>query len=409
MKSALTILFASALVLSCSNNSDSSKEPIQEANNTAVTWRGVLQMNDSTELPFNFVVEDDLVTITNGEEKVIIDSIVEVGDTTELYLPVFQTVFKVHRDTKTWNGYWQKLDADDYRMPFTASKGVEYRFNNVVWKSEISLPAKWEVTLRSGTDNEKPAIGEFHVKPNGAATGTFLTETGDYRFLQGMFDGRNLKLSGFDGTHAYFFDAVYDGQQLSGTHYSGKTYAQPWTAIPNDDFELRDPTQLTFIKDGYEGISFSLPTVNGEDFTFDGKSTNGPTIIQIMGSWCPNCMDETRYFKQLHAKYADRGLNIIGITYEYSDELTEAKPAIQKMIRDLDIPYTIVYGGLANPESIATTLPMIENFMSYPTSIFIDSEGNVRRIHTGFSGPGTSEFEPYSVETEALIEEMLGE
>ncbi|WP_170266327.1 TlpA family protein disulfide reductase [Phaeocystidibacter luteus] len=409
MKSALTILFASALVLSCSNNSDSSKAPIQEANNTAVTWRGVLQMNDSTELPFNFVVEDDLVTITNGEEKVIIDSIVEVGDTTELYLPVFQTVFKVHRDTKTWNGYWQKLDADDYRMPFTASKGVEYRFNNVVWKSEISLPAKWEVTLRSGTDNEKPAIGEFHVKPNGAATGTFLTETGDYRFLQGMFDGRNLKLSGFDGTHAYFFDAVYDGQQLSGTHYSGKTYAQPWTAIPNDDFELRDPTQLTFIKDGYEGISFSLPTVNGEDFTFDGKSTNGPTIIQIMGSWCPNCMDETRYFKQLHEKYAERGLTIIGITYEYKPELEEAKPAIQKMIRDLDIPYTIVYGGLANPESIATTLPMIENFMSYPTSIFIDSEGNVRRIHTGFSGPGTSEFEPYSVETEALIEEMLGE
>ncbi|NVK28925.1 MAG: TlpA family protein disulfide reductase [Flavobacteriia bacterium] len=408
MKETLAILFASFVAISCSNNSESQNQLAQDSNTSSETWRGVLQMNDSTELPFNFKVEDELFIITNGKEEIVIDSVVENGDTSQLYLPVFQTVFKVVRGENQWNGYWQKLDAENYRMPFTATKDVPYRFESTV-EDEVSLPTKWEVTLRAGTDKEKPAIGEFHVEANGRATGTFLTETGDYRFLEGIFDGENLKLSGFDGTHAYFFDATYDGQMLNGTHYSGKTYAQPWTAIPNDTFELSDPTHLTFLKEGYNGVSFELQAPDGSMYAFEGKSENGPTIIQIMGSWCPNCMDETRYFKQLHEKYSKYGLTIIGITYEYKAELSEAKPAIQKMIRDLDIPYTVVFGGLANPESIATTLPMLENFMSYPTSIFIDSKGNVRRIHTGYSGPGTSEFEPYSTETEALIEEMLGE
>jgi len=51
---------------------------------------------------------------------------------------------------------------------------------------------------------------------------------------------------------------------------------------------------------------------------------------------------------------------------------------------------------------------MLNRIISYPTSIFIDRQGEIRKIFTGFSGPGTGEhFLELSSEMISLIEEML--
>ena len=36
-------------------------------------------------------------------------------------------------------------------------------------------------------------------------------------------------------------------------------------------------------------------------------------------------------------------------------------------------------------------LPMLNHVLSYPTTIFLDKQGKVRKIHTGFNGPATGE------------------
>ncbi|MHA2404104.1 MAG: TlpA family protein disulfide reductase, partial [Candidatus Kariarchaeaceae archaeon] len=55
-------------------------------------------------------------------------------------------------------------------------------------------------------------------------------------------------------------------------------------------------------------------------------------------------------------------------------------------------------------------LPMLKGTVSFPTTIFIDRSGKVRRIHTGFTGPGTGEhYHQFVKEFNVFMSELLGE
>src|ERR1700741_5258114 len=55
------------------------------------TWRGTLQLNDSTELPFNFEVKVDLeiytITFINGDERIPTNEIALHGDSAFIRMP----------------------------------------------------------------------------------------------------------------------------------------------------------------------------------------------------------------------------------------------------------------------------------------------------------------------------------
>jgi hypothetical protein len=53
---------------------------------------------------------------------------------------------------------------------------------------------------------------------------------------------------------------------------------------------------------------------------------------------------------------------------------------------------------------------MLKGTVSFPTTIFIDRSGKVRRIHTGFTGPGTGEhYHQFVKEFNVFMSELLGE
>ena len=53
---------------------------------------------------------------------------------------------------------------------------------------------------------------------------------------------------------------------------------------------------------------------------------------------------------------------------------------------------------------------MLNHVLAFPTLIFIDRKGDVRRIHTGFSGPGTGQhYVEFKKEFTALLDELLSE
>ena len=114
-------------------------------------------------------------------------------------------------------------------------------------------------------------------------------------------------------------------------------------------------------------------------------------IVQIIGSWCPNCMDETRFMAQLYREYHQKGLEIIALCYESADYESSVK-AMKRFKEGTGAPYTFLYAGEASKRKAALTLPMLNRIVSYPTAIFIDRHGEVRKIFTGFSGPGTGEY-----------------
>ena len=68
--------------------------------------------------------------------------------------------------------------------------------------------------------------------PDGRVTGTFLTETGDYRYLEGVVDGDSLKLSCFDGSHAFLFHAALDQDSFRGRFWSGTHWDRALGRVP---------------------------------------------------------------------------------------------------------------------------------------------------------------------------------
>ncbi len=375
------------------------------------TWRGTIALNDSTHLPFNFkwTSEDSSYTMTilNGQEQIKTDQIKTEGDSLVIHLPVFANYFKVHKGAERMDGYYINPDAKGYRLPFNAMARDSTRFK-VKEKNCCDINKKWAVKFSPGTEEEYPAIGYFEQQGT-HVEGTFMTETGDYRYLQGVLSGDQLQLSTFDGAHLFYFKGTIEsGQKINGRFFSGRSWQEPWVAYRDDDFQLRNADSLTYLKEGYETISFSLPDTEGKTVSLDDPRFAGkPVIVQIMGSWCPNCMDESRHLREVHKQYNAEGLEIVALTFERAQNKETALKRASKMKADLQLPYPVLMAGYTREDKAEEALPMLNHVMSYPTAIYLDKDHKVVSIHTGYSGPGTPVYDKYSAENKLLVERLV--
>jgi thiol-disulfide isomerase/thioredoxin len=403
------IFFAACSLLlsaSCNQSNKMSENKLEKG-----IWRASLKISADKELPFNFSVDDNgQIVIINAAERVKITDILYTNESTiVINFPVFSSYIEaVHKNGKL-QGYWINPEKKDYKIEFSAEHNRKERFTTPKTADALNVSGKWEVSFSQGTDNAYKAIGIF--EQNGSyLSGTFLTETGDYRFLEGQVDANKLMLSCFEGAHAFLFEADIENDKIiNGTFYSGNHWQEPWTALRNENFSLANADSLTYLKEGFDSFNFSFPDQNGDTISLsDKKFQNKVLIVQIMGSWCPNCMDESVYLSELYNKYKSKGLEIIAIDYEIRNDFEVFKKNISKMKKDLGIEYTIVFGGLAKKAEAAKTLPMLNHILSYPTTIFMDKNKKIIKIETGFSGPGTgSRYEEYVKNTSKFIEELL--
>lgn len=177
-------------------------------------------------------------------------------------------------------------------------------------------------------------------------TGTFLTETGDYRYLDGKAVKQKLYLSTFDGAHAYLFigKLMADGK-ISGTFRSGSQYTTNWEGQRNDTSSLRSaytlskPVNNNPLNFTFENESGGLVSINDE------KYKNKIKIVQIMGTWCPNCMDETIFLKEYFDNNPNDDIAIISIGFErYKDEV-KSKEALKRFKNRMNLSHEVLYGG----------------------------------------------------------------
>jgi len=306
-------------------------------------------------------------------------------------------------------GTYTKNYAENYVLPFEAANGKPGRFDNV--SSSNAFDGTWETTFYSQDGKETPAVGIFKAE-EGILKGTFLTKTGDYRFLDGYTVQDTMHVYTFDGNHIYKLKALRENDSiLKGEYWSGKTSYKTFVSKKNDTASLPDANSLTYLKDGYEQIDFSFPDLEGKQVRLTDEKYDGKVVVlQIFGTWCPNCMDETRFLSDWYRKNADQGVEIIGLAYEIKPDFDYARDRVLTMKEKLDVPYDFLIAGTSTTQSASESLPMLNRVMSFPTSIIIDRKGEVRRIHTGFSGPATGVYyeefvDDFNQFMKALIEE----
>lgn len=370
------------------------------------------------QLPFNFDVVYDSdekfhLEIHNADENILVNDIyygfdqATGKDTIRAFFDAYDSYLNLVFDSNVMEGEWVVPSRGDYRVGFVAHHGKSHRFTDLKKPPMMDVSGSWEVMFGPETDEPYAAIGEFEQDGN-HLIGTFLTETGDYRFLEGTVQANKLYLSCFDGAHMFLFEGkIGDDSTISGLFRSGTHYITSWTGKRNEDFALKNPDSLTYmVKD--ETIDFSFPDEKGNlislhDAEFEGKSK----LIQITGTWCPNCLDETKFLIDFLGKNTyDEDLAVISLAFERHKDPLVARSNIARYRQKLHIPYPVLHAGPADKKAAAKQLPMLNHLLSYPTLIFLNRKNEVVRIHTGFNGPATSLYESFESEFKETIEEI---
>jgi peroxiredoxin len=393
------------------------KQPDQSPALGTGTWRAVIG-SPGGELPFGLDINrlNDttfIVYALNGSERLQLDTAHVRGDSVYVPIDLFDSELAAAVSDSTLNGRYTRYDKGKrtYDLPFSARQGQDFRFSPAKAEPATDISGNWAVTFRTEKDSSQ-AVGVFRQQGN-QVTGSFLTPTGDYRYLAGQVEGNELKLSTFDGSHLYLFKAYLDSSRnrLEGEFWSGAKGYKKWTGLRDDKAALPDANQLAYLKKGYDRIDFTFPNLNGKPVSLrDPKFRNKVVIVQIMGSWCPNCMDETNFVAPWYHKNKDRGVEVVGLSYEKVPTLEASGPKLERMKKRMKIGYDVLLAGYNSTDSVAASLPMIEKVLAFPTTIFIDRQGKVRRIHTGFSGPGTGKYyDDFVEEFNQFVDKLLAE
>jgi thiol-disulfide isomerase/thioredoxin len=395
----------------------------QETSDFSSLTKGKWKMVFSISTPDSAVVEVPVsmqidasgkVSILNGTEVIGLDSITVVSDSFHVKMPYFHThLHGKFVSADSISGFWRDDSRKNYIIPFHAT----------VWNEEDnvelnSFKRTYDVTFSpKNLDDMYKAVGLFTADGK-KISGTFMTETGDYRYLSGEinFDAApenpNFYLSCFDGTHLFLFNGQMEGDSIrNGMFYSGKHWSEPWNGRIDALAKLKDPDSLTWLKDGETNLRFSARNLNGDTVAFGEDSFRGRvSVIQLFGSWCPNCSDESIYMKELYQKYSTQGLQIIPVAFERGEDFARNSRVVRQQFEELGLPYSPYIGGQSSKDDAGRVFPMLNKVMSFPTLILVDKKGVVRKIHTGFYGPGTGDY--YAQHTSKIskfLEQLLAE
>ncbi|SFZ95008.1 Peroxiredoxin [Flaviramulus basaltis] len=375
-------------------------------------FRAELKVNDTLNLPFNFeVLSENKLNIYNAEEVIDVDDISYKNDSVYINMPVFEGFIVAKLEEGKLKGSFIKPSLNRI-MPFKAEKN-DTRFEVSKRVSKQNMTGNWEAVFSPDIEEDK-YIAKGVFKQNGnIVTGTFRTTTGDYRYLEGVLNGNQLKLSTFDGAHAFLFTATVTDSTMIGNFYSGNHFKEPFVAKRNDVFELPDANTLTFLKEGYDNVAFSFPDENGDIISLtDNRFKDKVVLLQIMGTWCPNCLDESKYYSEFYKNNKDKDFEIIALAFEYVKTEDAAFKNIKRLKKGAGIDYPVLLAQYGSSSKVKANekLPMLNHILSYPTTIFIDKKGKVRKIHTGFNGPATGEkFVEFKAEFKEFVSELFSE
>lgn len=404
----LFLPFTISLLISCSGKTEKL---------TQLTGKWEAQLNLGEDLlPFGIAFvksgEKWLMEVYNGDEILIYDEVELLGDSLKVNMGIFDSEIKAKfKGFDELEGVFVKNAASDYRIPFQAVRSTGRTRFEIISEPEMDFSGKWKTVFEKENGEQYDAIALFSQRGN-TLTGTFMTELGDYRFLEGNVSGNIFQLSAFDGSHLFLFkgELQKDGSIL-GTFRSGPRIKESFRSVRNEDFELSDSFSLNYLKEGFDKLTFTFPDTDGKMVSIDDeKFKEKVVLVQLFGTWCPNCMDETKFLAPWYQKNKDKGVEIIGLAFESKPEFEYASTRVKKSIEKLGAEYTFLIAGVSNKEKASEALPALNKVIAFPTLIYIDKKGQVRNIHTGFNGPGTGEYYTQWVEEhEAVVRELLNE
>ena len=365
-------------------------------------WRMALQRKDGKEIIFQLekprVQGKTALAVVNAGEKINLTDVTSAGDSLFFTMPAFEASFRVKVQPdgnmtgtfiKATSGnmqYWALFGKANDRVRFKATQG----------NAKHTISGKWNVSITRPNGTIRKALAVFKQQGN-RLTGSLLTPSADYRYLDGIVTGDSILLSSFDGDNARLFEAKFDtrNNSLQGVFYNGYTGKEVWTATKDSAIALPEISDPTKLREGYNKLDFTFNDLDGNPVSIkDEQYKNKVVIVQLMGSWCANCLDETRFLSGYYKENKAKGVEVIALAYEYTTDRERSKKSIERFKKLYDVQYPMLITGATAGDDLKgeKTLPQLTAIKSFPTTVFIDKKGMVREIHTNFYGPGSGEY-----------------
>jgi peroxiredoxin len=414
-----TVIGFAAIALAACQRGAPAAAAAQTMNNDVKmgTYRVVLQ-TPGGELPFGLeLAQKDgkpVGYLINGPERLQVKDVKIAGAHLEIAMPGYLNVLKADAKGNELEGevFLVKLNEKNQHVPLHATLGDEYRFFKTPAGDNADVSGRWAVKFIDDKSGEpEVALGEF-TQSHDAVSGTILTTTGDHRYLAGQVQGDELYLSTFDGAHVFLYKAkiAADGS-LDGDWWSGLVYHEKWIAKRDAAARLPDAYGVTAMRSGVKQFDFAFPDLNGKTVSSKDPQFRGKVlIVALAGSWCPNCHDEAAFLAPLYKEYRDKGLEIVSLQFEHFGDFERAAQATQRFRQNYGIEYTTLIAGISDKEEAGKKLPMLKSFVAFPTTVFIDRRGNVRKIHTGYTGPATGDhYTQFVNEVKTTLDRLLAE
>jgi len=269
--------------------------------------------------------------------------------------------------------------------------------------------------LEGVTSSKGEKAWSLIVKQKGAeVSGAILRVDGDTGTLTGRYQDGKFVLSHFSGARPSLLviSPKDDGTlslELNGQHNGGAVIAyRPEAARAKGLPEPTDPNQHTGVKDPSKPFAFSFPDLAGKVVSNTDERFRGKVVlIDISGSWCPNCHDEAPFLEEMYTKYHSQGLEIVALSFEEAEQLKNPT-RLRAFIKEYSITYTVLLCG--ETDSAKDKLTQAENWDAWPTTFFVGRDGLVKSVHAGFTSPGSGElYQRDRHEFMTTVERLLAE
>lgn len=352
----------------------------------------------------------------NDTEEIRVGKISISRDSANFSMPLFENNFrlKIASDTRLV-GVMEKGTSGALQVwQVEAIQGSAERIPIANGPASVNLTGRWSMEFQRPDGSWRPAIAEWKQQGN-TLTGTIINPSGDYRFLQGKVWGNKMYVTAFDGAHIYAFTANLpnDSTINNGIFFSGRAPGDAFRATKNPLAKLPELAAVTELKSGQSKLNFRFPDLDSQLVSInDSRFKNKVVVVQLMGSWCPNCMDETQFLSAFYNNQTTKQVEMVALAYELSTDFNRSANSLRKFKNRFGVQYPMLITGVrsADADKAEKTIPQLTDIKFFPTTLFIDKNGVVRKVHSGFNGPGTGAyFESYKKEFYALIEALVNE
>jgi thiol-disulfide isomerase/thioredoxin len=382
--------------------------PVGMAESIAGIWNATLTVGNNLEVPFRIEFQGDgsnvKGTFFNGDQRFTSTSGRFENGSLVLNWDYYASKLEATLKNGILEGqYTHRRDGGHFRAQrFTAPAASNAK--------APSIDGIWELDGVASSKGEQAWRFIVH-QSGGEVSAAILRVDGDTGTLTGTYRDGKFVLSHFSGVRPALLEVqpAADGTlQLVLNGKSHMTAVRPVEArakgLPAPD----DPLRHTGVKDASEPLRFSFPDLNGHivsetDAQFRGKVV----LVEITGSWCPNCHDEAPFLVNLYRKYHSQGLEIVALDFEEAEQLKDPV-RLRAFIQKYGIDYTVLLGGETGEAK--DKLSQAEHWDAWPTTFFVGRDGKVKTVHSGFPSKASAELYTQAAdEFTHTVEHLLAE